>query len=110
MLEAVVVTAAEMAPPDAKDPVFLALHKEARERAAELGEKMGLPEEAVAQFLEQAEEPGRLADLVAGYIDIPMADRQQLLETLSVEDRLRRVLVAVQRQIGVLSAQEDIQS
>ena len=110
MLEAVVVAAAEMAPADAKDPVFLALHKEARERAAELGEKMGLPEEAVEQFLEQAEEPGRLADLVAGYIDIPMADRQQLLETLSVEDRLRRVLVAVQRQIGVLSAQEDIQS
>jgi len=110
MLEAVVVAAAEMAPPDAKDPVFLALHKEARERAAELGEKMGLPEEAVEQFLEQAEEPGRLADLVAGYIEIPAADRQQLLETLSVEDRLRRVLVAVQRQIGVLSAQEDIQS
>ncbi len=110
MLEAVVVTAAEMAPPDANDPVFLALHKEARERAAELGEKMGLPEEAVEQFLDQADEPGRLADLVAGYIDIPTADRQQLLETLSVEDRLRRVLVAVQRQIGVLSAQEDIQS
>jgi ATP-dependent Lon protease len=110
MLEAVVVAAAEMAPPDAKDPVFLALHKEARERAAELGEKMGLPEEAVEQFLNQADEPGRLADLVAGYIDIPTSDRQQLLETLSVEDRLRRVLVAVQRQIGVLSAQEDIQS
>jgi ATP-dependent Lon protease len=110
MLEAVVVAAAEMAPPDANDPVFLALHKEARERAAELGEKMGLPEEAVEQFLDQADEPGRLADLVAGYIDIPTADRQQLLETLSVEDRLRRVLVAVQRQIGVLSAQEDIQS
>ena len=110
MLEAVVVAAAEMAPPDAKDPVFLALHKEARERAAELGDKMGLPEEAVEQFLNQADEPGRLADLVAGYIDIPTSDRQQLLETLSVEDRLRRVLVAVQRQIGVLSAQEDIQS
>ncbi len=110
MLEAVVIAAAEMAPPDAKDPVFLALHKEARERAAELGEKMGLPEEAVGQFLDQADEPGRLADLVAGYIDMPTADRQQLLETLSVEDRLRRVLVAVQRQIGVLSAQEDIQS
>ncbi|HTS03876.1 MAG TPA: endopeptidase La, partial [Thermoanaerobaculia bacterium] len=109
MLEAVVVTAAEMPPPDANDPVFVALHKEARERAAELGEKMGLPEEAVQQFLEQAEEPGRLADLVAGYIDIPPAERQQLLETLSVEDRLRRVLVQVQRQIGVLSAQEDIQ-
>ncbi len=110
MLEAVLVDAREMEPADPKDPLFSALHKEARERAAELGTKMGLPDEAVEQFLAQAAEPGRLADLVAGYIDIPTPERQQLLETLSVEDRLRRVLVHVQRQIGVLEAQEDIQS
>ncbi|MGH7657177.1 MAG: AAA family ATPase, partial [Gemmatimonadales bacterium] len=36
--------------------------------------------------------------------------RQALLETLSVEERLRRVLVHVQRQISVLDAQEDIKS
>jgi ATP-dependent Lon protease len=110
MLEAVVVNAQEMEPADPKDPLFSALQKEARERAAELGTTLGLPDEAVEQFLAQAEEPGRLADLIAGYIDIPTPERQQLLETLSVEDRLRRVLVHVQRQIGVLSAQKDIQS
>jgi len=55
-------------------------------------------------------DPGRLADLVAGYLEIPPAERQGLLETLSVEDRLRRVLVHVQRQIGVLDAQEQIKS
>jgi ATP-dependent Lon protease len=110
MMEAVVVEAREMAPTDPKDPLFSALHKEARERAAELGTKMGLPDDAVEQFLAQVEQPGLLADLVAGYIDIPTPERQQLLETLSVEDRLRRVLVHVQRQIGVLAAQEDIQS
>jgi ATP-dependent Lon protease len=110
MLEAVVLDAHEMGPADPKDPLFSALHKEARERAAELGAKMGLPDEAVEQFLSQVDEPGRLADLVAGYIDIPTPERQQLLETLSVEDRLRRVLVHIQRQISVLSAQEDIQS
>jgi len=110
MFEAVLLDAREMEPADPKAPLFSALHKEARERAAELGTKMGLPDEAVEQFLAQAAEPGRLADLVAGYIDIPTPERQQLLETLSVEDRLRRVLVHVQRQIGVLEAQEDIQS
>src|SRR5271169_2859636 len=110
MLEAVVLDAHEMGPADAKDPLFSALYKEARERAAELGAKMGLPDEAVEQFLAQVDEPGRLADLVAGYIGIPTPERQQLLETLSVEDRLRRVLVHIQRQISVLSAQEDIQS
>jgi ATP-dependent Lon protease len=55
-------------------------------------------------------EPGKFADLVAGYIDITPQERQILLETLSVEERLRRVLVHVQRQIGVLDAQEDIKS
>jgi ATP-dependent Lon protease len=59
--------------------------------------------------LAEVDEPGRLADLTAGYIDIPPVERQALLETLAVEDRLRRVLVHVQRQIDVLSAQEDIQ-
>ncbi|HEX9287118.1 MAG TPA: LON peptidase substrate-binding domain-containing protein, partial [Thermoanaerobaculia bacterium] len=108
-LEATVQPAQEMTPLDPRDPAFLALHREARERAAELGRKMGLPEEAVNQILAEVDEPGRLADLVAGYIDIPPAERQALLETLSVEDRLRRVLIHVQRQIDVLSAQEDIQ-
>ncbi|HEY7574248.1 MAG TPA: endopeptidase La, partial [Thermoanaerobaculia bacterium] len=108
-LEASVQPAHEMLPLDAKDPAFLALHREARERAAELGKKLGLPDEAVEQILGEVDEPGRLADLVAGYIDIPAPERQALLETLSVEDRLRRVLVHVQRQIQVLSAQADIQ-
>ena len=108
-LEATIQEAHEMLPLDAHDPAFMALHREARERAAELGRKLGLPEETLNQVLAEVDEPGRLADLVAGYIDIPPAERQALLETLAVEDRLRRVLVHVQRQIDVLSAQEDIQ-
>ena len=109
-LEAAVQPANEMLPLDSRDPAFIALHREARERAAELGRKMGLPNETIDQILGEVNEPGHLADLVAGYIDIPVPERQALLETLSVEDRLRRVLVHVQRQIEVLSAQEDIQS
>ncbi|HQR67242.1 MAG TPA: endopeptidase La [Thermoanaerobaculia bacterium] len=110
MLEAVVVEAAEMEPLDPDAPVFVALHREVRERSAELGRKLGLPDDAVDQILEEVGEPGRLADLVAGYLDIPAADRQHLLETLSVEERLRRVLVSVQKQIAVLSLQEDLKS
>ena len=99
-----------MLPLDVKDAAFAGLHREARERAGELGKKLGLPDETVEQILAEVDEPGRLADLVAGYLDIPVADKQVLLESLSVEDRLRRVLVHVQRQVDVLSAQEDIQS
>src|ERR687889_1202909 len=109
-LQAVVREAEEMLPLSAEDPAFVALHREARARAAELGQKSGLPDEVVQQVLAGVNEAGRFADLVAGYMDITPAQRQGLLETLSVEERLRRVLVHVQRQIGVLDAQEDIKS
>ena len=109
-LQAVVREVAEQPAVNPSDAAFMALHREARARSAELGQKSGIPEDVVKQVLEGAHEPGRLADLVAAYIDIKPAERQALLETLAVEDRLRRVLVHVQRQIAVLDAQEDIKS
>jgi ATP-dependent Lon protease len=109
-LSAVIVPAEEMSPQTENDPAFTALQKETRERAAELGERRGLPEEVVHQVLDSVTEPGRFADLVAGYIELPVPEKQGLLETLSVEERLRRVLVHVQRQVGLLEAQEDIKS
>ena len=109
-LEATVRETPDLAPLNEKDAAFVALHREVRERAAELGQKSGLPTEVVQQMLEGVADPGALADLVAGHLDIQSAERQQLLETLAVEDRLRRVIVHVQRQIAVLDAQEDIKS
>src|SRR5512133_1516957 len=109
-LSAVVMPVEEMKPVNENDPSFVALHKELRERAGELGERRGLPEEVVHQVLDAVTDPGRFADLVAGYIELPPPEKQGLLETLSVEERLRRVLVHVQRQIGLLEAQEEIKS
>ncbi|MGH7701326.1 MAG: LON peptidase substrate-binding domain-containing protein, partial [Gemmatimonadales bacterium] len=101
-LDAVVREAQELAPVNAADPTFQALYRESRERASELAQKSGLPEDAVKQVLDGVTDPGRLADLVAGYLDVAAAERQKLLETFGVEERLRQVLVHVQRQIGML--------
>jgi ATP-dependent Lon protease len=109
-LQTIVREAEEMLPLNPEDPAFLGLHREARLRAGELGQKSGLPEDVVQQVLAGVNEPGQFADLVAGYVDITPPQRQALLETLSVEERLRRVLVHVQRQISMLDAQEDIKS
>ena len=109
-LSVVVTKTEDLLPLDEKEPAFEALHKEIRERAAELGEKRGLPEEVVHQVLDAVTEPGKFADLVAGYLELPVPEKQGLLETLSVEERLRRVLVQVQRQISLLEAQEEIKS
>ncbi len=109
-LVADLLEAGELPPLNPEDAAFVGLYRETRQRAGELGQKAGLPEEVVKQVLEGVTDPGRFADLVAGHLDIKPSDRQTLLETLSVEERLRRVLVHVQRQIGVLDAQEDIKS
>ena len=101
---------AEMGPIDERDTAFEALYREVRERATELGEKRGMTEELLQNVLENVTEPGRFADLVAGYIDLPVPERQSLLETLAVEERLRRVLVHVQREIGMLDAQAEIKT
>lgn len=109
-LQAIVRKAEEIVPEDPDDTAFVALYREARERAAELGRKSGLPDEVVQQVLAGVTDPGQFADLISGYIDIEPAQRQVLLETLSVKERLRRVLVHVQHHVTVLDAQEDIKS
>jgi ATP-dependent Lon protease len=109
-LVAAVHATEEMPPIDPESPTFTALYRETRERAAELGRRAGMPKEAVQQFLAETKEPGRFADLVAGHLDLKPAEAQKLLEALSVEDRLRSVLLAIQRQVAVLDAQEDIKS
>ena len=109
-LEAVVREAEGMQPAQADDPAFIGLYREVRGRAAELGEKAGHAREAIQQVLGAVDEPGALADLVAGYLDLPPAERQSLLETLPIEERLRRVLIQLHRQIAVADAQSDIQS
>src|SRR6059036_812654 len=109
-LEADLREAEELPPLNAEDPAFVALYRETRQRAAELGQKSGLPEDVVKQVLEGVTDAGRFADLVAGYLEVKAPERQALLEILAVEERLRRVLVQMQRQIGVLDAQEEIKS
>ncbi|HUK12280.1 MAG TPA: endopeptidase La [Thermoanaerobaculaceae bacterium] len=109
-LLATVREAEELPPLDPHAPTYQALLREARERAAELGGKAGLPREAVQRFLADVDDPGQFADAVAAHLELAVAERQALLETLSVEERLRRVLVFLQRQIAVLDAQEEIKS
>ncbi len=107
-LVATVSPAEELLPVDPKDLAFVALDEELRNRAAELGGRSGIPNEVIAKTLRAVSDSGRLADLVAGHLELPANDHQSLLETLAVEERMRRVLTLVQRRIKVLDAQEDI--
>jgi ATP-dependent Lon protease len=109
-LNAVLLTMDRQAPTSADDPSFQALDRELRERAAELGTRRGVPAEALNQLIQGVDEPGAFADLVAFYLELPTADKQKLLETLDDEERMRRALVAVERELARIDAQEDIQA
>ena len=107
---ATVITAADQNPTDPGNAAFVALFRESRERSIELAKRAGLPEELVQQVISIAAEPSRFADLVSAYVELPTAERQKLLELLSVEERLRQVLIQVQRQLTVLDTQEEIKT
>jgi ATP-dependent Lon protease len=109
-LEAVVRRMEDMPPLDDEDSAYQALHKEVRERAAQLSRLRGVPKEIVDHLLGGVVSGGELADLVAFYTELEVPEKQDLLETLSVEDRLRKLLLHLQRQIGVLEAQAQIRS
>ncbi len=107
-LEVVAREMDDMDPLDAEERAFAALYKEVHERAAEVSRLRGVPKEIVDHLLGGVSTPGELADLVAFYTELEVEQKQELLETLSVEARLRSLLVHLQKQIGLLEAQEEI--
>jgi ATP-dependent Lon protease len=108
-LEAVVEVVEEQPVWNPDDPAFKALDRELRERSVELGRRRGIPEEALQQLAEGVEEPGRFADMVAFYLDLRPEDKQELLEMLPAESRMRRVLLFVERDLVRYEAQQEIQ-
>ena len=68
-----------------------------------------LPDE-LANILGAAEAPGVIADLIAGALPIlPMALRQELLETIPVAERLQRLVAALTKEAEVLELGSKIQ-
>ena len=110
MLEAILLDMDRISPVDPEEPAFQALDSELRDRAAELGTRRGVPAEALNQLIQGVDDPGAFADLVAFYLELPTEDKQELLEALDDEARMRQALVAVERELARLDAQEDIQS
>ena len=110
MLHAVLLKMERQPSPNPDDPAFQALNHELRERAAELGTRRGVPAEALNQLIQGVDEPGAFADLVSFYLELETEDKQALLEMLDDEQRMREALVAVERELARLDAQEEIQA
>ena len=110
MMRAVLLEMDRIEPRDEADPAFQALDQELRDRAAELGTRRGVPAEALNQLIQGVDEAGAFADLVAFYLELPTEEKQKLLEILDDEERMRTALVAVERELARIDAQEEIQA
>lgn len=68
-----------------------------------------LPREA-GSLIDSIQAPGALADLVAANLDAPVEEKAQLLETVDVKERIRKVLKLLTRQLEILKMRERINS
>ncbi len=60
--------------------------------------------------LNQVEEPGKLADTVASHLGLKIAEKQDLLESEDVSERLERVFGYMEAEIGVLQVEKRIRN
>ncbi len=110
MLRATVVPLERENLADPDDQGVKALDAELRERAAELATRRGATAENLNQLIQGVDDPGAFADLVAFQLDLPTFEKQSLLEVLDDQERMNAALVAVERELVRLDAQEDIQA
>ena len=71
--------------------------------------KKNVPDEALGA-VSDADAPAKLADLVAGHLGIEVEQKQELLETLSVSERLEKVYGLMQGEMSVLQVEKKIKT
>ncbi|TYB88082.1 endopeptidase La [Oceaniovalibus sp. ACAM 378] len=71
--------------------------------------KKNIPEEALSA-VSDTREPEKLADLVAGHLGVEVAQKQDLLETLNVAERLEKIFGLMQGEMSVLQVERKIKT
>lgn len=64
----------------------------------------------MGQMVSNIKSPGILADLIASNLNIPTAEKQNILDTLNVTDRLNKVHILLNKEVQVLELGNKIQS
>jgi ATP-dependent Lon protease len=80
-----------------------------KQRAVEILQLLPqVPEEVVSAF-QGVDSPARLADFIAGMVDVDAAEKQALLETFDVKSRLDKLLALLAHRIEVLKVSREIE-
>jgi len=60
--------------------------------------------------LNQIEDPSKLADTISSHLSLKVAEKQELLQSARVSDRLERVFAHMESEIGVLQVEKRIRN
>ncbi|MEC8414503.1 MAG: endopeptidase La, partial [Pseudomonadota bacterium] len=66
-----------------------------------------IPQE-VQNVIREIDDPQKLADTVAGHLNIQISEKQALLENVSVAERLENVLAHMENEVGLLQVEKKI--
>ncbi len=102
---------AEVLPDREDDSLELkALARKAQNQFKEIMNLSPAISEQVKVAVLNAEDAGKLADLIAANLNLDLEERQELLRTTSVPERLSRLLPLLNREVEVLNIGSKIQS
>jgi ATP-dependent Lon protease len=79
-----------------------------RERAIEAVQILSQAPAEIIGVLQSIKSPGALADLIASLMDLQVEDKQQILETFALKERLDRVIAALTQRIEVMRLTKEI--
>lgn len=79
------------------------LYKKAVEMAPYLSSEL-------AQIASKVENPGNLSDLIASTINITVSEKQEILETIDLKERLKKVTILLNREVETLELSSRIQT
>ena len=64
----------------------------------------------VLSAVEQVDEADKIADMIASHLAVKIAEKQDLLETLDVHERLEKVLGVMEGEIGALQVEKRVRN
>jgi ATP-dependent Lon protease len=91
-----------------RDEEIDALTVHLRELARALLKSLPSPPREMGVVLDNVQEPGALADLVASHLPVPTDRKQQIIETLDVRARLKAVLELIKRQQEIHRVKQEV--
>ncbi|WP_081326530.1 endopeptidase La [Wolbachia pipientis] len=61
--------------------------------------------EPLVNSIDHIQEAGQLADTITSYLNVKISDKQSILETYNLKQRLEKILTLIEREISILNAQ-----